>query len=208
MPKAIKEKLKRKGDNQSVKKLILGAFLLLVGVLALSACAGPAGPAGKTGPAGPAGPAGPPGPAAGAETKITTKHGGITLEQLAEIQPGLGTVMIEYGKRFAMVKMAADAGDWGMAQYQLKEAIEIQEVGETTRPGKAGMLASFEHSYLGSLDKAIKAKDKAAFDSAYSKAIDGCNACHVATGHPYVRFQMPQTSPEPFLKLAPSEPTP
>jgi len=183
-----------------VKKLSL-IVSLLVGLLLISACQGPAGPAGPPGPPGPPGPAGPPAP-----TSIKTKHGEITLEQLAEIQLGLGTVMIEYGKRFAMIKMAADAGDWGMAQYQLEEATEIQEVGEITRPEKASMLESFEKSYLDPLAEAIEGKDKAAFDAAYTKAIDGCNACHQATGHPYIRVQMPKTSPEPFLKLAPSEP--
>ncbi|MFQ5996321.1 MAG: hypothetical protein ACE5KP_01680 [Dehalococcoidales bacterium] len=186
-----------------MKKFALAGFLLGA-VLLLSACQGAAGPQGPQGPAGPPGPAGPAG--SPAPTTIETKHGELTLEQLAEIQPGLGTVMQEYGHRFAMVKIAADAGDWGMAQYQLHEAVEIQEVGEATRPGKADMLSSFEHSYLDPLAKTIEAKDKAGFDTAYTQAIDGCNACHVATGHAYVRFQMPQTSPDPFLKLAPSEP--
>ena len=197
--------LNRKGGQ--MKKFGIAA-LLLAALLLVSACAGPAGTAGPQGPAGPAGPQGTAGPAgAPAPTTIKTKHGDLTLEQLAEIQPGLGTVMLEYGKRFAMVKMAADAEDWGMAQYQLHEAVEIQEVGEATRPGKADMLSSFEHGYLDSLAKTIEAKDKAAFDAAYTQAITGCNACHVATGHAYVRFQTPQTSPEPFLKLAPSDPT-
>ncbi len=180
-----------------MKKIIvaLGVILLIVLAVVTVSCQGPAGP---TGPAGQAGSTAP--------TTITTNHGELTLEQLAEIQPGLGTVMQEYGKRFAMVKVAADAEDWGMAGYQLDEAIEIQEVGEITRPDKAGMLSGFEHSYLDALEETIKAKDKTAFDAAYAKAITGCNGCHVATGHPYVRFQTPQTSPEPFLKLEPSEP--
>ena len=189
------------------KGLIL-VSVLIIGVLGaavvLGGCAGDEGLQGPEGPQGPAGPQGPSG--ADVPTTITTKHGDLTLDQLAEIQPGMGTVMQEYGLRFAMVKMAAEAADWGMAQYQLHEAVEIQEVGEATRPDKAAMLSSFEHSYLDPLDTAIDEKDKAAFDIAYSQAIDGCNACHVATGHPFVRFQMPQTSPEPFLKLAPSDP--
>jgi cytochrome c553 len=124
---------------------------------------------------------------------------------LWNIQPGLGTVMMEYGKRFALAKHAADAGDWGMAQYQLKEQTEIQEVGEVTRPGKAELLKNFEHTYLDPLAKAIEDQDKAAFDKAYSAAIEGCNGCHGMTGHPYVRYQMPPTSPEPFLKLEASK---
>ncbi|RME42101.1 MAG: cytochrome c, partial [Chloroflexi bacterium] len=120
---------------------------------------------------------------------------------LWNIQPGLGTVMQEYGYRYALAWYAAQAGNWGMAQYQLKEATEIQEVGETTRPGKADLLKNFEHTYLDPLFGAVKAQDKAAFESAYKAAIDGCNACHQGTGHPYVRVQMPPVVPADFLNL-------
>ncbi len=125
---------------------------------------------------------------------------------LWDIQPGLGTVMMEYSRRFALAKKAADAGDWGLAQYELKEQTEIQEVGETTRPGKAELLKNFEHTYLVPVMKAVEAQDKTAFDKAYADAIEGCNACHAGTGHPYIHFQMPPTSPEPFLQLKASQP--
>src|SRR5574342_624441 len=81
------------------------------------------------------------------------------LKTLAEIQPGLGTVMIEYGARFTNMYYAAKGGNWGLADYQLKEAREIQEVGETTRPARADSLKGFETSYLDPLEAAIKAKD-------------------------------------------------
>ncbi|GEM_PF-404374 len=126
---------------------------------------------------------------------------------LWNIQPGLGTVMIEYGNRIALTKFAADAGDWGMAQYQLKEATEIQEVGETTRPGNADLLKNFEHKYLDQLAKDILNKDQAAFDKDFDATLQGCNACHQATGHPYVQIQPPQAMPEGFiLTLSTSEP--
>ncbi|MBI1827526.1 MAG: hypothetical protein HY287_17940 [Planctomycetes bacterium] len=127
---------------------------------------------------------------------------------LWNIQPGLGTVMMEYGKRLALIKFAADAGDWGMAQYQLKEAIEIQEVGETTRPARAPLLKNFEQTYLDPLSTAINAQDSTAFGTAYTQAISGCNACHVATGFSFVRFQSPPTQPQTFLVLGPSDVTP
>jgi cytochrome c553 len=117
------------------------------------------------------------------------------------IQPGLGTVMQEYGYRYALAWYAAEAGNWGMAQYQVKEATEIQEVGEITRPGKAELLKNFEHTYLDPVIEAIKAQDKGAFESAYKAAIDGCNACHQGTGHPYVRYQMPPSVPADFFNL-------
>jgi hypothetical protein len=132
------------------------------------------------------------------EITVATKHGKLTLEQIAEIQPGLGTVMIEYGTRFYRMYEAAKAGNWDLAKYQLKEAKEIQEVGEITRPGKAEMLKSFEKSYLDPLEKAIEAKDWDAFEKAYNKAVEGCNNCHAATGHPYIKY--PDAMPEVFAK--------
>jgi len=60
-----------------------------------------------------------------------------------------------------------------MAQYQIKEATEIQEVGETTRPKNADLLKKFEHKYLDPLVQDILAKDQAAFDKDYEAAIEG-----------------------------------
>jgi hypothetical protein len=39
------------------------------------------------------------------------------LKTLAVLQPGLGTVMIEYSNRAGNVYYAAQAGNWGLAAY-------------------------------------------------------------------------------------------
>src|SRR6478752_3118264 len=89
------------------------------------------------------------------------------LKTLAEIQPGLGTVMIEYSTRYTDMYYAAKGGNWDLAGYQLKEALEIQEVGETTRPARAAGLKAFETAYLEPLDASIKAKDFDGFDKTF-----------------------------------------
>lgn len=117
---------------------------------------------------------------------------------LWNIQPGLGTVMIEYSLRFANLWFAAQAGNWDMTRYQVAEMTEIQEVGETTRPGRAPALKNFEATYLDPLDEAAASKDLGAFVAAYDKAATGCNNCHSAsTGTP------PQPNmPAKFIKIA------
>lgn len=100
--------------------------------------------------------------------------------KLWNLQPGLGTVMIEYSSRFANMWFAAQAGNWDMVRYQNLEMREIQEVGENTRPGRAPALKNFEDNLLGPLDDAAGAKDLGAFVAAYDSAITGCNACHVS----------------------------
>lgn len=124
------------------------------------------------------------------------------LETLARIQPGLGTVMIEYGNRYSTMYYAAKAGNWDLAAYQLKEALEIQEVGETTRPARAPMLKAFEESYLKPLDAAIKAKDWKKFEAAWNNGVKGCNGCHTANGFSYIVYQLPPSPPSP-LKMKP-----
>jgi len=120
------------------------------------------------------------------------------LKTLAEIQPGLGTVMIEYGSRYTNLYYAAKGGNWDLAAYQLKEAREIQEVGETTRPARASALKAFETSYLDPLDAAIKAKEFKKFDKAFKDGIEGCNGCHAGQGFPYIKYQLPKAPTFPL----------
>jgi hypothetical protein len=119
------------------------------------------------------------------------------LKTLAEIQPGLGTVMIEYAHRMSTAYYAAKGGNWGMADYQIKEAREIQEVGETTRPARAEMLKAFESANLDKLGDAIKAKDWKKFETAFKATVAACNGCHAANGFPFIKYQLPKSSPSP-----------
>jgi cytochrome c553 len=139
---------------------------------------------------------------AGVEKLVNDKFNNLdTNLTLWKIQPGLGTVMIEYGRRFAQIKYALDAGNWDMAKYQLDEALEIQEVGETTRPARAPMLKAFEDNYAKPLDAAIMAKDKDKANAALKNALTGCNACHTASksanwaSYGYIQVQLPQSDP-------------
>jgi len=129
-------------------------------------------------------------------TPITTTHGNITLAQIAEIQPGLGTVMIEYGSRMWTIYYAAKNGNWDLAQYQLKEAIEIQETGETTRSSRAPMLKAFEASYLNPLQDTMNSTNWTAFQTAYNNTVDGCNGCHAANGFSYIKYTLPSNPPD------------
>lgn len=124
------------------------------------------------------------------------------VDALASIQPGLGAVMHEFGYRFANTYWAANGGNWGLAQYQLKELLEAQEVAEMTRPQRAPMLKANEQANLVPLAKAIANKDLAQFNRAFTQAINGCNGCHVALGYGFIHYRLPDQSPQEMLDFA------
>ena len=113
------------------------------------------------------------------------------LDKLADIQPGLGTVMVEYSNRAGNVYYAAQAGNWGFAAYQLNEMTEIQEVAENTRPQKAAALEGFEKSALVPLAKDIENQDAAAFRKDFDSMVAACNGCHKANGMGFIVYQVP-----------------
>jgi len=121
------------------------------------------------------------------------------VDALASIQPGLGVVMHEMGYRASAMYWAANGGNWGLAQYELKELLEAQEVAELTRPQRAGMLKAFESVNLTPLDKAISRKDINLFNKRFSSAVNACNACHTALGYGFIKFHVPTQSKHQVL---------
>ena len=138
-----------------------------------------------------------------ADTLVPTKHNKkMTLGELAEIQPGLGTIMIEFGHRFYITYYAAKAGNWELAQYEIEELLEAQETAEVTRPEYAEDLKTFEHTALEALQKAIEAKDWELFSKHYTETTKACNTCHKDNGHPYIHYKLPKEAPK-YLRMRP-----
>jgi hypothetical protein len=136
------------------------------------------------------------------KTVVPTKHNkNLTVGEIAEIQPGLGTVMMEFGHRFYIAYYAAKAKNWELAKYELHELVEAQEVAETTRPKYKKQLKSFEDSFIEELQQAAEEKEWKSFEKRYAEAIKACNACHVANGHPYIKYKLPEKAPE-FLDMS------
>lgn len=116
------------------------------------------------------------------------------VDAIASIQPGLGTVMREIGYRFSNAYWAANARNWGLAEYQLNVLREAEEVAVLTRPQQAMMLDNFEQRYSKPMAQAIQNKDISRFNCRFSLAIEGCNACHTTLGFGFLRYQVPEAS--------------
>ena len=128
------------------------------------------------------------------------------IKVLGDIQPGLGVIMQEIGRRFTAIFYAARAGNWDLANYELKELREAQEVAEITRPKRKDALISFEESFLGSdtdptegtLQDAINKKNFIAFNKSFKSAVNGCNGCYQSTGFSFIKYRLPAKSELPL----------
>ena len=129
--------------------------------------------------------------------------GPLTLEQLAEMQPGMARLMSEFAHRFWVLYYAAKAGNWPLANYMHSEMMKLGRIVPVVRPKYAEDMAEFEATYMEPLAGAIVAHDWGAFDAAYRRAIVGSDMYHDKFAKPFIRFRLPPEAP-PTLEMEPS----
>lgn len=132
----------------------------------------------------------------GDEIVARTKHGDLTLDQLAEIQPGMSRLMAELAQRFTIMVHAGRGGNWALAHFQFRQARGLFKVMATVRPKYAASLQEFEKDFMVPLEEAIKGKDAAALNAAADRAVEQSDAVHAHFGYPYIRYRIPPDPPE------------
>jgi hypothetical protein len=124
-----------------------------------------------------------------------SKHGELTLDQLAELQPGLGALMREVSDRYWICYYAAQQGNWDLAAYQLRALRSVFAKGSLTRPKYQAMLEEYNRRVFEPLQQAVAANDSAAFAKEYQAGIALANQWHVATKHGEIVWQLPAQPP-------------
>ena len=126
-------------------------------------------------------------------------------------RPTLGDLMTAFVQpRHLKIGLAGQTRNWEYLAYERHELEETFEAIEKLVPRyrNASMedLLKMVEEPLKVLETAIKARDAAAFDAAYAKLTDACNACHVATEHRMVVIQVPRASMFPNQNFAVPKP--
>ena len=67
----------------------------------------------------------------------------MTLDELAHTQPGMARIMPEVGVRIWKTYYAAEARNWPLARFELKEAVNLMEKGAFLRPKYTDNMAKF-----------------------------------------------------------------
>jgi hypothetical protein len=135
-----------------------------------------------------------------------SRHVELTLDQVVELQPGLGRLMPDVGRRTWVLYYAARGGNWELAHYQWRQLRHLFQIGATTRPKMAVHLEAFMAGAMRALEEAIAARDWARLEGAFQNAIEVANRFHKVTGHPEIRWRLPDQPPDD-LDLGPDPAT-
>jgi hypothetical protein len=135
---------------------------------------------------------------------IKTKHGELSLEQLAEVQHGMAHLMKEVGERHHVLYYAAKARNWKLALYQLNQVIALFKIGATLRPKFTEDLNNFVKTHFHPIGEAIRTENWEGFDDAFKKAIEGSDRFHEKYGYGFIHFVLPKNPPEMY-DLTPKE---
>ena len=137
-------------------------------------------------------------PIPGSRVRATTKHGTLTVDEIAAMQPGMARLMDELSRRYWVLYYAAKAGNWELAAYMERESEKILQTASVSRPKYRDDIASFLRERLGPIARAIDEKDWRSFDSAYHRGIDDSNVYHDKYNKRFIRFRLPDHPPEWF----------
>ncbi|HUI22831.1 MAG TPA: hypothetical protein VLY82_00380 [Nitrososphaerales archaeon] len=129
------------------------------------------------------------------EVKAKTPHGEMTIDQLAEIQPGMAAAMKVVGERYTQTFHAAKGGNWKLAAYHLNQLRAAFRNAKVTRPKYAEDLTSFDREYLQPILEAINDRDWAEFEVAFMNGERGSDLYHEKRGVSYIRYILPEQAP-------------
>lgn len=127
---------------------------------------------------------------------VHTKHGDLSLEQIAELMPGLATLMRDVSDRCWIAYYAAKNGNWALAAYQLRATRKRFADGGLTRPKHKAMLESYTKQIIEPLLQHCEAHDFVAFEKTYNEGVALANQMHVATKHGEIVWKLPSHPPE------------
>jgi hypothetical protein len=136
-----------------------------------------------------------------AVTTVHSRHGDLTLEQIADSLAGTGEVMSSASHCFGTTWHAGLAGKWDLAAYYTRRVRGLMRTLAVRRPKYAGQLDEFVRDGLEPLLRAIVDHDEPEFRSRYAGCVEMANRYHVDTGHAYIEWSPPAASPERGIGL-------
>jgi hypothetical protein len=120
----------------------------------------------------------------------------LTIDELAEMQPGMDRLMAEVGARTHRLFYAAEAENWRLAEYFYRSIVKQLKLAASSRPKYAEEMARYLDEDAIPVRDAIKTADRDGFRAAYTHFVDRANELHGVFGKPWIRWVTPPTPPD------------
>ena len=122
------------------------------------------------------------------------------VKKLETASGGVGTLMLEIQLHFSKLYFAGEARNWDLATYERNQIEEAVEKVAVLRPTENNVklddiITTFKQTPLAAVKDAIDVKDRNLFRQSYNDSLAMCNACHQATGRPFIAIVTPTNPP-------------
>jgi hypothetical protein len=124
-----------------------------------------------------------------------TKHGDLTLDQIADMMPGMARLMVEISDRFWILYYAARGGNWDLARHEFSEMRKTLRMSAIVRPKYKEAMEAFDAECMVPLQDALKTRDFYDFESHFIRATDRANVYHREFGYDCIEWQLPDEPP-------------
>jgi hypothetical protein len=122
-------------------------------------------------------------------------------------------VMHSVAYHFGNLWFAGEKKNWPLAEFYWQEtrshmrwAVRVIPVRKDPQGNEIRLqeiLDPIEKSAFEELHKSIAAKNTEQFRDSYKQMLDSCYACHLASGKPFLKLQIPSQPPEPLIRFEP-----
>ena len=138
------------------------------------------------------------------KSKVTgySGHATFTIDDIAAMLPSPARLMHEIGTRWWKVYYAAQASNWALADYEVKQVEDLLEPCTVTQPKYAQYMQPFVNNDINKLRLAITAQDWPGFQQVYHQSIRNANDYHKAAGKALIIWKLP-TTPPPVMEMRP-----
>jgi len=122
-------------------------------------------------------------------------------------------VMNSVAYHFGNLWFAGERKNWPLAEFywletrsHMRWAVRVIPVRKDPQGNEIRLqeiLDPIEASVFEELHKSIAEKNSEQFRETYKQMLDSCYACHLASGKPFLKLQIPVHTPEPMIRFEP-----
>ncbi|MCU1676753.1 MAG: hypothetical protein JWM93_1511 [Frankiales bacterium] len=120
----------------------------------------------------------------------------ITLDELAQTQPGLDRLMAELGPRMHRLYYSGLVGNWEAAAYFYRSAVKQLQLCAWSRPKYADAIGRYVAEDCAPVSAAIEGAHRDEFLASYQRMVDRANDYHRAFSYGFIVWKTPAHPPE------------